>query len=197
MTPTWVPIAVKVGEFARLTDGAAGSVAAADFASPKSSTLTLSSGVILMFAGFRSRWPMPFSWAASSASEICRPRARSRALLLHAEADEELAIGSEGLEDHLEGDFAAEPRIAGAIDLPHSAGTKRGHDSVRTEIRSRVKGHSRMRCSGSARRADWDECGLFNHKAERFASDLEQPTACRSRTAGFRGPRPLTPRHAR
>ena len=30
------------------------------------------SGVILMFAGFRSRWTMPFSCAASSASAICR-----------------------------------------------------------------------------------------------------------------------------
>jgi hypothetical protein len=66
------------------------------------------------------------------------------------EAVEELAIGSEGLEDHLEGDLAPELRVAGAIDLPHATSAKRAHDSVRTEIRSRVKGHSRMRCSGSS-----------------------------------------------
>ncbi len=40
-------------------------------ARPKSSTLTLPSGVIFTFAGFRSRWTMPFSCASASASEIC------------------------------------------------------------------------------------------------------------------------------
>ena len=40
-------------------------------ARPKSRTLTLPSGVILMFAGFRSRWMTPFSCATSSASAIC------------------------------------------------------------------------------------------------------------------------------
>jgi hypothetical protein len=41
-------------------------------ASPKSSTLTRPAGVILMFAGFRSRWTMRASCAAVSASAICR-----------------------------------------------------------------------------------------------------------------------------
>ena len=41
-------------------------------ARPKSRTLTTPSGVILMFAGFRSRWTMPLSWATSRASAICR-----------------------------------------------------------------------------------------------------------------------------
>ncbi len=40
-------------------------------ASPKSSTLTVPSGVTLTLAGLRSRWMMPFSCAASSASAIC------------------------------------------------------------------------------------------------------------------------------
>ena len=44
--------------------------AAANLASPKSSTFTVPSDVILMFAGFKSRWMMPFSCAASSASAI-------------------------------------------------------------------------------------------------------------------------------
>jgi hypothetical protein len=39
-------------------------------ARPKSSTFTVPSGRSLMFAGFRSRWMMPCSWAASSASAI-------------------------------------------------------------------------------------------------------------------------------
>ena len=43
---------------------------AAAFASPKSSTLTCPPGVILMLAGFRSRWTMPCSWAASIPSAI-------------------------------------------------------------------------------------------------------------------------------
>ena len=41
------------------------------FASPKSSTFTVPSGRTLMLAGLRSRWMMPCSCAASSASAIC------------------------------------------------------------------------------------------------------------------------------
>ena len=46
----------------------AGSIA---FARPKSSTFTVPSGRTLMLAGLRSRWMMPCSCAASSASAIC------------------------------------------------------------------------------------------------------------------------------
>ena len=49
---------------------AAASTGSRAFARPKSSTLTVPSGRILMFAGFRSRWMMPCSCAASSASAI-------------------------------------------------------------------------------------------------------------------------------
>src|SRR2546427_6399415 len=53
-----------------LGDGpAAGSIA---FANPKSSTFTVPSLRTLMFAGFRSRWMIPCSCAASSASAISR-----------------------------------------------------------------------------------------------------------------------------
>ena len=45
------------------------------FANPKSSTLTVPSRLILMLPGLRSRWTMPFSCAASSASAICRAMA--------------------------------------------------------------------------------------------------------------------------
>ena len=59
---------LNVGEFDRFASVGAVSIA---LAKPKSSTFTLPSGVILMLAGFRSRWMMPCSWAASSASAIC------------------------------------------------------------------------------------------------------------------------------
>ena len=49
-------------------DAITGSIA---FARPKSSTFTVPSSRTLMFAGFRSRWMMFYSWAASSASAIC------------------------------------------------------------------------------------------------------------------------------
>ena len=62
------------GERRRLVDvGRPTPASAADaFARPKSSTLTVPSSRTLMFAGFRSRWTMPCSCAASSASAICR-----------------------------------------------------------------------------------------------------------------------------
>ena len=41
-------------------------------ARPKSSTFTVPSGRSLMFVGLRSRWMIPCSCAASSASAICR-----------------------------------------------------------------------------------------------------------------------------
>ena len=47
------------------------------FASPKSSTFTAPAGVIFMLAGLRSRWTMPLSCAASSASAICRAIGRA------------------------------------------------------------------------------------------------------------------------
>ena len=52
---------------------------AASLASPKSSTFTVPSSRTLMFAGFRSRWMIPCSCAASSASAICRAIASASA----------------------------------------------------------------------------------------------------------------------
>ena len=69
MTPDCV--AWTVGEFvaSRASSLQHGSIA---FASPKSSTFTVPSGRTLMFAGFRSRWTIPCSCAASRASATCR-----------------------------------------------------------------------------------------------------------------------------
>ena len=58
----------RVRETLVALDAPAGSIA---FARPKSSTFTVPSARTLMFAGFRSRWMMPCSCAASSASAIC------------------------------------------------------------------------------------------------------------------------------
>src|SRR5215471_2269023 len=68
-TPVIIAGVVIVGEFvtpaARLVTGSSA------FARPRSRTFTAPSGRTLMFAGFRSRWMMPCSCAASSASAIC------------------------------------------------------------------------------------------------------------------------------
>ena len=68
ITPAFVAAMLSVGDCERLAFD--GSVSNA-FASPKSSTFTFPSGVIFTLAGFRSRWMIPFSCAASSASQIC------------------------------------------------------------------------------------------------------------------------------
>ena len=62
--------AVSVGD--GLSAGAVGRLSVRPpLAKPKSSTFTVPSGRTLMLAGFRSRWMMPCSCAASSASAIC------------------------------------------------------------------------------------------------------------------------------
>ncbi len=61
-----------VGDVDDPLDAARRSCAPKALARPKSRTLTLPSGVILMFAGFRSRCTIPLSCAASSASASCR-----------------------------------------------------------------------------------------------------------------------------
>ena len=69
MTPAFVACIEIVGEIVGLALATpVGSIA---FASPKSRTFTVPSARTLMLAGFRSRWMMPCSCAASSASAIC------------------------------------------------------------------------------------------------------------------------------
>ena len=71
MTPIFVAAAVIVivGELAASVSDRSGSSA---LARPKSSTLTVPSGRTLTLAGLRSRWMIPCSCAASSASAIWR-----------------------------------------------------------------------------------------------------------------------------
>ncbi len=72
ITPACVAANVKVGECDNPPGATDPPDAASNFASPKSSTFTCPSCVSMMLAGFRSRWMIPLSCAASSASTICR-----------------------------------------------------------------------------------------------------------------------------
>jgi len=47
---------------------------------------------------------------------------------LASEAGEAFRVGGEGSGEDLEGDVAAEPGVAGAVDLAHAAGAKEGDD---------------------------------------------------------------------
>ena len=77
MRPAWVPVCARVGDWERSADDPEAASPENALASPKSSTLTLPSGVTLTFAGLRSRWTMPFSCASPSASAICLAKARA------------------------------------------------------------------------------------------------------------------------
>jgi len=83
MIPAAVPVGARVGDCERSGEEPAAASASKAFARPKSSTFTLPSGVSLTFAGLRSRWTMPLSWAASRASAIwlAIPRASSTGTL--------------------------------------------------------------------------------------------------------------------
>jgi hypothetical protein len=61
---------VIVGDSAGVLPGRPAPVDSASFASPKSRIFTVPSGLTLIFAGFRSRWTIPCSCAASNASAI-------------------------------------------------------------------------------------------------------------------------------
>ena len=73
MIPAAVPVIASVGDWEKSAlepiPEESGDHA---LARPKSSTFTSPSAESLTFAGLRSRWTMPFSWAASSASAIRR-----------------------------------------------------------------------------------------------------------------------------
>ena len=74
MCPALVAAAVRVGELV-MSELAVSSDRA--FARPKSRTFTVPSGVIFIFAGFRSRCTMPRSCAYSRASVICLATGRT------------------------------------------------------------------------------------------------------------------------
>ena len=70
-TPTPVIIAGDVIVGDAVASMVRADVGSSAFARPKSSTFTVPSGRTFTLAGFRSRWMMPCSCAASSASAIC------------------------------------------------------------------------------------------------------------------------------
>ena len=78
MTPRCVIAGlVIVGDCVRSGERPAGSSA---FAKPKSSTFTVPSSLTFTLAGFRSRWMIPSSCAASSASAICFAMGRASSI---------------------------------------------------------------------------------------------------------------------
>ena len=57
------------------------------------------------------------------------------------EALEAVGIAGDRVRQDLDGHLAAQPGIAGAVDLPHPTGSQRRQDLVRPEAGSRRKGH--------------------------------------------------------
>jgi hypothetical protein len=49
-------------------------------------------------------------------------------------------VGGERRGEHLDRHVASEPRIAGAVDLAHPTGAKRGDDLVRPKTSARLQG---------------------------------------------------------
>ena len=74
-----VPITAPACVSACETVASGSAPASVTFASPKSSTLTRQSAATITLAGLRSRWTMPRSWAAVSASAraVAMPTIRS------------------------------------------------------------------------------------------------------------------------
>ena len=73
--PAFVMASDSVGDMVGLLSGEPVANSMPVFAKPKSRILTTPAGVSLMFAGLRSRWMMPRSWAASRPAAICRAMA--------------------------------------------------------------------------------------------------------------------------
>src|ERR1700689_4251569 len=124
MAPACVAPMVNVGEISGLPSFEGGGSVA--FASPKSRIFTTPSGVILMLAGFRSRWMMFFSCAASMPSISCWIVARTpafqdfgcNALSVIANAQPEKVLGVDNLRFNM-----TRPGVAESISkrLPSNA----------------------------------------------------------------------------
>jgi hypothetical protein len=57
------------------------------------------------------------------------------------EPPQPLRISRERLRQNLDRHIAAQPSVAGAVDLTHSARSNQRHDFVRPQLRARVQGH--------------------------------------------------------
>ena len=139
------------------------------FASPKSSTLTVPSARILMLAGFRSRWMMPCSCAASRASAIC------------------LAIGSASSSGI--GPCAMRSASVGAVDqLEH----QRGHAVGLLETIDR--GDVRMVERGEDLRLALEPGEAIGVVRERAGQDFQRDVAVRASCRARDTLRPCRPR---
>ena len=143
------------------------------FARPKSSTFTVPSARTLMLAGFRSRWTMPCSCAASSASAIClRDR---RALRRAAARPRRDAVGERLALDELHHERVHAARFLEAVDL-RDVGMIERREHLRFALRS----------APAARRS------AANDVRQDLQRDVAIAASCRARGR----PRPCRPRRA-
>ena len=70
---------------------------------------------------------------------------RGRGTRLVLEAAQALGVASHIRRQDLDGDVAAEPAVAGTIDLAHPAAADHGNNAVRSKPRSRTYGHGGAR----------------------------------------------------
>src|SRR5450432_4796743 len=154
--PGMVPAAVTVASLA--------TPVGACLARPKSSTLTRPSRVNRMLSGLRSRWTIPASWAAASASAICtavssslRVAGRSHGRPVHELHHQVIGADIVNLADvgmvqrgdgaglafeavgegglrKLDGDRAVETRVAGLPHLAHAARAEGREQFVGSEL---------------------------------------------------------------
>ena len=67
---------------------------------------------------------------------------------------EAIRISGEGVGEYLDGDVALQSRVAGAIDLAHSASAERGENFVRPESAPRLECHRVLPSMIAVRRQD-------------------------------------------
>jgi len=122
--------------------------AVASFARPKSSTLTVPSGRSVTLDGFRSRWTIPCSWAASSASAILPGDADG---LVHRQRSAVETLRERGPFDELEDERGAVRPFLDSVDLRDVGMIQRG-EQLRFALEARA---ARGLVSGN-RRNDFD-----------------------------------------
>ena len=136
-TPARVAAAVIVGECVASGEDRSTVIA---FARPKSRTLTLPSGRSLTLAGFRSRWTIPFSCAASSASAIWRAMPSASSIGMRPARD---ALGERLALDELQDEGLRAAGLLEAVDVRNVRMVERGeHLRLALEARQplRVRG---------------------------------------------------------
>jgi hypothetical protein len=129
----------------------------AALASPKSSTFALPSGASLMLSGFRSRWMMPASCAASTPEAISTAISSASVELgerprLALEAGQPVRVGRELVGQRLDRDGPVEPRVAAEVDDAHPSAPDLAVDGVRSDAGSGARRHGGSLLEHASRR---------------------------------------------